>query len=130
MRATRLGAALALLLPLGPVALAGQDRGGPGIDDFITLPIVSDPQVSPDGNLVAYTLSTPSFEENRASSRVWIADLATAGSTQVPAPAGNDRAPRWSPDGRWLAFISTRDGAAQIWRLPAICPCKLADVAL
>ena len=118
MRATRLGAALALLLPLGPVALAGQDRGGPGIDDFITLPIVSDPQVSPDGNLVAYTLSTPSFEENRASSRVWIADLATAGSTQVPAPAGNDRAPRWSPDGRWLAFISTRDGAAQIWRLP------------
>ncbi len=89
-----------------------------GIEEFITTPVVGDPQLSPDGSLVAYTVTTPSLEENRGSTKIWFADVATGDSWQALTGTGNDRAPRWSPDGKSLALISTRDGTAQLWRLP------------
>jgi dipeptidyl aminopeptidase/acylaminoacyl peptidase len=49
-------------------------------------------------------------------SKVWVADVLTGDSWQAGAKEGNDRAPRWSPDGRYLTFVSTRDGTAQIWQ--------------
>ena len=87
-------------------------------EDYIALKSVSDPQLSPDGKWVAYTVSIPSLEDNRNVSRVWVADARTGKTRQVTDGPGSDRQPRWSPDGKTLAFISTRESGAQVWVLP------------
>src|SRR5438034_4890508 len=105
-----------LLLLLSPPLLA--QKRAITFDDYIALKSVSDPQLSPDGKWVAYTAATPSLEDNRNVSRVWVAEVATGKSRQQTRGPGSDRQPRWSPDGKTLAFISTRDSGAQVWVLP------------
>src|SRR5712691_2759130 len=107
----------ACLLLLIAAPLAGQRRAIT-FEDYIALKAVSDPQLSPDGKWVAYTVSTPSLEDNRNVSRIWVVEVATGKSRQLTGGPGSDRQPRWSPDGKMLAFISTRDSGAQIWVLP------------
>jgi dipeptidyl aminopeptidase/acylaminoacyl peptidase len=86
-------------------------------DEFIGLKVVSDPQLSPTGRWVAYAVNTISLQDNRGSSRVWLVDVGTGESRALTGGPGSDRSPRWSPDGRTLAFISTRQGGPQIWTL-------------
>ena len=106
-----------LLLCLLAAPLAAQKRAIT-FEDYIALKAVSDPQLSPDGKWVAYTVSTPSLQDNRNVSRVWVAEVATGKTRQVTNGPGSDRQPRWSPDGKTLAFISTREGGAQVWVMP------------
>jgi len=87
-------------------------------DDYIALKAVSDPQLSPDGKWVAYTVSIPSLEDNRSVARIWVADARTGKTRAVTNGPGSDRQPRWSPDGKTLAFISTRENGAQVWVMP------------
>jgi len=105
-----------LLLLLAP-QLAAQKRAIT-FEDYIALKSVSDPQLSPDGKWVAYTVSIPSLQDNRNVSRVWVVEVATGKSRQLTGGPGSDRQPRWSPDGKTLAFVSTRDSGAQVWVLP------------
>src|SRR6267378_2155650 len=107
----------ACLLLLIAAPLAAQKRAIK-FEDFIALKSVSDPQLSPDGKWVAYTVSTPSLQDNRNVSRVWVVEVATGTSRQLTGGPGSDRQPRWSPDGKTLAFVSTRDSGAQVWVLP------------
>ncbi|HLQ58937.1 MAG TPA: S9 family peptidase [Gemmatimonadales bacterium] len=117
MRSIVLLACLTLPASLVPLPLLAQKRAIT-FEDFIALKAVSDPQLSPDGKWVAYTVSTPSLQDNRNVSRVWVAEVATGKSRQLTGGPGSDRQPRWSPDGKTLAFISTREGGAQVWLLP------------
>src|SRR3989441_10461003 len=88
------------------------------VDDYIALKSVGDPQLSPDGKWVAYTVTEPSLKDNRGTPRIWLADVASGQSGELPAAPGSDRQPRWSPDGKTLAFVSTRQNGAQLWVLP------------
>ena len=117
MRSIMLFACLTLPASLVPFPLLAQKRAIT-FEDYIALKAVSDPQLSPDGKWVAYTVSTPSLQDNRNVSRVWVVEVATGKSRQLTGGAGSDRQPRWSPDGKTLAFVSTRDSGAQIWVLP------------
>ena len=112
-----LGIILTFQLSNIPTVVAAQKRAIT-FDDYIALKAVSDPQLSPDGKWVAYTVSTPSLQDNRNVSRVWVVEVATGKSRQLTGGPGSDRQPRWSPDGKTLAFISTRDSGAQVWVLP------------
>ncbi|MEP6572556.1 MAG: S9 family peptidase [Gemmatimonadota bacterium] len=112
-------APLVLALTVLPAIASGQQAKHPlGIDEYIGLKTVSDPQLSPDGQLVAFTESTASLEDNRSASKVWLVQVGSGDSWQATSGPGSDRAPRWSPDGKTLMFISTRDHGQQIWQLP------------
>src|SRR5437016_14468200 len=88
------------------------------IDDYLALKSVGNPQVSPDGKWVAYTVTEQSLKDDRGTTRIWLADVATGQSRDLTAGPGSDRQPRWSPDGKTHAFVSTRQNAAQPWLLP------------
>jgi dipeptidyl aminopeptidase/acylaminoacyl peptidase len=105
-----------LLLTVASVALA---QRGVTAEDYFAFETANDPQMSPDGKWIAYTVTTIDQKVNRRMSRVWIA--ATDGS-HPPVPFTSDStsstSPRWSPDGRFMAFLSARDGGRnQIWLL-------------
>ncbi len=78
---------------------------------------VSDPQVSPDGSRVAFVVTDPpaGTERNRD---VWMVTLATREVRRLTYTKQAESSPRWSPDGRTLAFLSSRAGAPQIYLLP------------
>src|SRR2546427_114563 len=88
------------------------------VDDYLALKSVGNPQLSPDGKWVAYTVTEPSLKDNRGITRIWLAEVANGSARQLTAGPASDRQPRWSPDGRTLAFVSTRANGAQLWVLP------------
>ncbi len=80
-------------------------------EDVYALTSVGDPRISPDGHRVAYVVTRIDEEANAYRSAIWVAPLdRSADPRQLTSGARNDGSPRWSPDGRWLAFVSNRDG--------------------
>ena len=77
---------------------------------------ISDLRFSPDGTRVAFVVSEPAKDTNIAS-HVWILDVASKQARQYTYSDKSDNSPRWSPDGKSLAFLSTRDGDRQIYLL-------------
>ncbi len=86
-------------------------------DDLIKMHRVADPKISPDGQWVAYAVSTPAMEANRGVSNIWAVRTSGGDAVQLTS-GGHDSSPVWSPDGKTLVFISSRDGNAQIYLLP------------
>ncbi len=108
-----------LLFALCVLALPAQaQRRAITFDDFLGMKVVGDPQLAPDGKWVAYTVTSYSLQDNRGTSRIWLADLATGQARQLTEGPGSDRQPRWSPDGKTLAFVSSRQNGTQLWILP------------
>ncbi len=77
-------------------------------EDITRIRFVSDPRVSPDGRKVAFVVTTLSQEKDEYLSNIWIVDTAGGEPRQFTTGPRRDTAPRWSPDGRYLAFISER----------------------
>jgi dipeptidyl aminopeptidase/acylaminoacyl peptidase len=80
-------------------------------DDIYSVQEVSDPQVSPDGQWVAYLVTTNDRESDSALSAVWMVSWDGTQRLALTAPSGGTSKPRWSPDGRYLAFLSTPAGS-------------------
>lgn len=95
-----------------------QDKKALAFEDFIKIKRVSDPQPSPDGKQLALVITSLSLETNRGNSDIYLVP-ATGGQPRpfVFSPAA-DFFPRWSPDGKNLAFISSRSGSPQVWIIP------------
>ncbi len=108
-------ALLAALLSAPTVAQQGSRAMT--VDDFLSIRIVGDPQLSPDGSLIAFTVTTPSLSDDRNVSRLWLHNLANGTTRELTRGAGSDQSPRWARDGRTLAFLSTRTGTPQVWRI-------------
>jgi len=100
------------------------DRRGFTPEDLWRMRFVVDMRLAPDGRRIAYTLETYDRDANERRSAIWLCDIETGTSRQFTGGAARDFAPRWSPDDRWLAFLSTREGKEghkepQLWVMPA-----------
>ena len=90
-------------------------------EDLLRFRVPSDPRLSPDGNQVAFVITTIDEQQDEYRSWIWVVDAGGNGGA-MPFTRGpkRDSAPRWSPDGRWLAFLSDRDGERpQLYLMPA-----------
>jgi dipeptidyl aminopeptidase/acylaminoacyl peptidase len=101
---------------LCPLASYAQPKRPMTIDDLITTVRVADPQLSHDGKRVAFTRTTTALETGRRNSDIWV--VPADGSSPGRLLIGGDRTEntaRFTPDGKRIVFISSRDGAAQIY---------------
>jgi len=88
-------------------------------DDVYRVKEVGDPQVSPDGKWIAYTVTSMDREADKLRSAIWMVNWEGTQDLQLTHGPDSETSPRWSPDGRYLAFLSARpaEGKAQIWLL-------------
>jgi dipeptidyl aminopeptidase/acylaminoacyl peptidase len=117
--------ALAFALLVLPLAAAAQQPSAIPrpitIDDLFQIREVTDPQLSPDAQWVAYVVKTATLKDDKSEERIWM--IPTAGGEPVPMTAEgvSSSQPRWSPDSKYLAFLSARDeGKSQVWLLNRI----------
>lgn len=88
---------------------------GPSFEDVINLQVAGGPRISPDGRTVAYTLRTTDWQENRYDTEIWLARENAAPFQLTRTEKGSSIAPRWSPDGRRIAFLADRGDKQQIY---------------
>jgi dipeptidyl aminopeptidase/acylaminoacyl peptidase len=115
-----------LVLLLAPVAITGAQTTAPAptkralrASDVYQLRTVSDPQLSPDGAWVAYSVSTPDSAKDKSDSDVWMTSWDGAQTIRLTSSPDGESTPRWSPDNRYLAFVSGRQEGkgGQVWLL-------------
>jgi len=95
-------------------ALAQQKRPMT-FEDVLALKSVSDAQVSPDGKWVAYVVTSVDMTETANDADVWLVSTGGGEPVRLTTNKKNDNQPRWSPDSKWIAFISAREEKPQIF---------------
>jgi len=117
-------AALALVLSLPALAQEAAPKPAPAaprnitIDDYFQIRDVSQPELSPDGQWIAYTVRTRMLKEDKNEQRLWMVPTHGGDPISLTAEGVSSSHPRWSPDGKYLAFSSARNGGKnQVWLL-------------
>ncbi|MGC2328159.1 MAG: S9 family peptidase, partial [Candidatus Sulfotelmatobacter sp.] len=102
-------AVIALALPA-----AAQAKHPFTFEDMMKLKRVGEPEVSPDGKWVIFSVVDVDLEANTKTPHIWIVPTAGGQEREIIADQDGDR-PRWSPDGKRFAFLSTKEGGSQVW---------------
>ncbi len=121
MRSRLFFAACALCLT--PLVALAQSKRPLALDDHSKLVAVGDPQRSPDGQWVAYTVTTIDPEKDKRDTDVWMIRWDGSDQIRVTSSPDNESQPRWSPDGKYLSFVASRGTeedkkkGGQVWLL-------------
>jgi len=114
------GVALLALLPALLAAQAPAARRLVTLDDLDAVKAVGDVQLSPDGNWVAYTVTSADSTDDDYDTDIWMTSWDGKRTVQLTHTTDDETSPRWSPDGRYLAFLSSRQDTSdvdQLWLL-------------
>jgi len=95
------------------VPFANAQTGRYSVEDLLKIRRVGDPQVSPDGKRVAFTIGDVNVDANKTLTQIYIMSTAGGEMKQLTNGSGSATAPRWSPDGKKIAFIT----GDQIWTM-------------
>ncbi|HXT61613.1 MAG TPA: hypothetical protein VN696_01120, partial [Pyrinomonadaceae bacterium] len=106
---------LAISIALGSMLIAQERRFT--VNDLLKVRRVGDPQVSPKGDLVAFTITDMDMAANKGTTQIYLVPLSGGEMRQLTNDENSSASPRWSPDGEKLAFVSARDGEDQIWTI-------------
>jgi dipeptidyl aminopeptidase/acylaminoacyl peptidase len=108
-----------LFVSAGTAGVPAQGRRPLRVDDVFNVKDVADPQRSPDGKWVAYTVTRAINDTDKNDTDVWMVSWDGREQVQLTSTPENESRPRWSPDGKYLSFISSRQGAkgGQLWLL-------------
>lgn len=89
------------------------------IDDFFKIKRVSDPQISPEGNWIAYTVTDVDLKKDKSETRIWMTPSAGGEAIPMTAKGYSANRPGWSPDGKFLSFLAKRKEGdkTQVWTL-------------
>ncbi|HUP02411.1 MAG TPA: S9 family peptidase [Bryobacteraceae bacterium] len=85
------------------------------VNAMMQLKRISDPELSPDGKSVAFSVQTVDVAANKKPQQIWIVPLEGGSPRQITRDGDDNERPRWSPDSKQIAYISNRGGSAQIW---------------
>jgi dipeptidyl aminopeptidase/acylaminoacyl peptidase len=115
----RWAAVLAILVPIPAVGRQAATAPRPvAIGDLFAFRDLHDPQISPDGQWVAYTVGTANLDEDKLVERIWMSSASGGDAIPLTAEGVSSSHPRWSRDGKFLAFLSARnEGKTQVWIL-------------
>lgn len=114
MRLVHAVAALAVASTVGAVPAVSPSHVFEGKDIF-SLQCVTDAQIRPDGHVVAYVRMSYDIMTDRPRRSIWLVDTDTGAQTPLATGPGSASSPRWSPDGKRLAYIASDDGRAQLF---------------
>src|SRR5262245_2950391 len=89
--------------------------------DLFTLKFMQSGQLSPDGNLIVYEVAqvVKGEKDDEEHSTLWLLSLKTGEMRQLTYGTGRNTSPQWSPDGKQIAFVSSRDKKLQLHIIPA-----------
>ena len=87
--------------------------------DLSRLKEVGDARFSPDGTRIVYVVGETASDRTRVNTRLWTMPVNGGEAKRLTTGEANESTPRWSPDGKWIAFYSNRDGKDSIWIAPA-----------
>lgn len=87
------------------------------VHDMVAMDRLSDQQPSPDGQRIVFVVRQTNLDKNKGHTGLWLMNADGSGLRRLTNHPEDDSQPRWSPDGKWVYFLSTRSGSSQVWRI-------------